>query len=434
MTDHRSPFRQSIERLLSRKTVVLAITWLVLMILVAIKAPYLANDKPLYFSWKGQVYFPSLSGDDEAVLSDPSSGEATTINFSNIPEVIRKEATLIHSPVRYSPHKSDLNNADYAGPFSTQYDANGKTLTGLEKHLLGTGRRGEDILAGLIHGARVSMTVGILSMTIAGIIGLALGAMSGYFGDNKLKLSIGRMLMTVLGILPAWFYGFQMRMFELEAAVKSSALELVLQLVVSLLLFSGIVFLFNRLGKLLHFIKWFKKESFVMLDTIISRFIEILISLPKLILIISVAAISKPSLVNLILIIGFTSWTEIARFTRAEMLRVRSLDYIQSARSLGYPDMRILFLHALPNAMAPALVTLSFGIAGAILMESALSFLGIGVPPDIATWGSLLASGKENFAAWWLVVFPGIAIFLTVTSFNLLGEGLRDAFDPKLKK
>jgi len=412
---------------------VVALVWLTIMLAIALLAPILANDKPFYISIQGHNFFPSLSGEEEALITDPKTGIETRINFSDLSESIRKEATILNSPIHFSPHKSDLNNADYVGPFDQQYGDGGKEISGLEKHLLGTGRRGEDIMAGMIHGSRVSMTVGILSMTIAGIIGLALGAMAGYFGDNKLKLSKGRMIMTTLGILPAWFYGFQLRTFELEAAVKSSPVNLIFQLIISLVLFLGIMFLFNRLGKLLHIIKWFKKESFVMMDTIISRFIEILISLPKLILIISVAAISKPSLVNLILIIGFTSWTEIARFTRAEMLRVRSLDYIQSARSLGYPEIRILFLHALPNAIAPALITISFGIAGAILMESALSFLGIGVPPDIATWGSLLSAGKENFSAWWLVVFPGIAIFLTVTSFNLLGEGLRDAFDPKLK-
>jgi len=434
MDAQTTPFREAFRRLLKKCSVVAAVSWLVFMLVIALSAPYLANDKPFYFSYQGNHYFPTLSGDDQVVITNEKTGEKSIINFNDPGKNFPEKATIINSPIRYSPHKSDLNNADYTGPFDQQYKSSGEILEGSERHLLGTGRRGEDILAGLIHGSRVSMSVGIFSMTIAGTIGIIFGAMAGYFRDNKLKLSRGKMIMTLAGIFPAWFYGFQLRMFVLETALKSSAADLIFQLLISFLLFSMILFLFNKSGNLLHFIKWLRKESFVVVDTIISRFIEVLISLPRLILIISVAAISKPSLINLILIIGFTSWTEIARFTRAEMLKVSSLDYIQSARSLGYRELRILFLHALPNAIAPALITISFGIAGAILMESALSFLGIGVPADIATWGSLLASGKENFSAWWLVVFPGVAIFLTVTAFNLLGEGLRDAFDPRLKK
>lgn len=101
---------------------------------------------------------------------------------------------------------------------------------------------------------------------------------------------------------------------------------------------------------------------------------------------------------------------------------------------MGFSTLRIIFKHALPNAMAPALITIAFGIAAAILIESGLSFLGIGVPQDIVTWGSLLAAGKENFSAWWLVIFPGFAIFITVTAYNLIGEALRDAMDPKLRQ
>jgi peptide/nickel transport system permease protein len=157
--------------------------------------------------------------------------------------------------------------------------------------------------------------------------------------------------------------------------------------------------------------------------------------MPLLILIISVAAIAKEkSIINIMVIIGLTGWTPIARLTRAEFLRVSNLEYIQAAKSMGFKEFRIIFKHALPNAIAPALVAIAFGVASAILIESSLSFLGVGVPPDTVTWGSLLNSGREQYNAWWLVLFPGLAIFLTVTVYNLLGEGLRDALDPRLKK
>ena len=433
MKVHPSPFRNSMHRLFQRKTIRLSIAWLALVLLIALLAPILANDKPLYFSYNGHHYFPAFSGQESAEIHDEKEGERFRISFLQ-PDTSRKEkTTVVNAPVRFGPFKSDMLNTGYVGPFDEQFGTGNKTLAGSERHLLGTGRRGEDVLSGLIHGARISITVGIFSMVIAGIIGLWLGAVAGFFGDNALKLSRGQLLFTVIGIFPAWFYGFRIRDMVLLEALKEGPVSFVMQLVISMLIFFMIIFIVSRIGRLLHVIGWFRRKLNVPVDSIISRLIEILISLPRLILIIAIAAISKPSLVNLVLIIGLTSWTEIARFTRAELLRIKTLDYIHSARSLGLTEIRILLLHALPNAMAPALVAISFGVAGAILTESALSFLSIGVPPETVTWGSLLASGRENFSAWWLVVFPGFAIFLTVTAFNLLGEGIRDAFDPRMK-
>jgi peptide/nickel transport system permease protein len=132
-------------------------------------------------------------------------------------------------------------------------------------------------------------------------------------------------------------------------------------------------------------------------------------------------------------IIGLTGWVNIARLTRAQFLQVRSYDYVAAARSLGYSNNRIMFRHILPNAIGPILIPAAFGVAGAILAESGLSFLGIGVPAESITWGSLLAGARSNMAAWWLVIMPGMAIFITVTLYNLLGDGLRDALDPKLR-
>jgi peptide/nickel transport system permease protein len=130
-------------------------------------------------------------------------------------------------------------------------------------------------------------------------------------------------------------------------------------------------------------------------------------------------------------ILGLTGWVGIARFVRGEFLKVRAMDYVAAAQSLGASDSRIMLRHVLPNAIAPVLVSMSFGVAGAILTESALSFLGIGVPAQLVTWGSLLSVAQSNSSAWWLAVFPGAAIFVTVLAYNLLGDGLRDALDPR---
>jgi len=200
-------------------------------------------------------------------------------------------------------------------------------------------------------------------------------------------------------------------------------------------LFLFYLVLFNLIGKYIRLRGFLGVMVPLKIDSYVSRCIEVLNSLPTLLLIITIAAIlEERSLFVLMIIIGATSWTGIARFTRAEFLKLRELEYIQAAQVLGYSNFRIIFKHALPNGLAPVFVSIAFGVASAILVESSLSFLGIGVPEDIVTWGSLLSLGKEEFDAWWLVIFPGFAIFITITVYNLIGDSLRDALDPKYTK
>ena len=168
-------------------------------------------------------------------------------------------------------------------------------------------------------------------------------------------------------------------------------------------------------------------------DLVLSRFFELWAAIPSFFLILTAAAFFPPSLFFIMIIIGLTSWVGIARLTRSQFLQVRSYDYVPAARSLGYSNSRIMFRHILPNVVGPILIPAAFGVAGAILTESGLSFLGVGVPAEAITWGSLLAGARSNAAAWWLVLMPGLAIFVTVTLYNLLGDGLRDALDPKLR-
>jgi peptide/nickel transport system permease protein len=169
-------------------------------------------------------------------------------------------------------------------------------------------------------------------------------------------------------------------------------------------------------------------------DTLISRIIEIIICFPVFFLILTVMAFLKPSIYNIMIIIGLTGWTGIARLMRGEFLRLKNQEFVLAARGLGASDYRIIFRHILPNGMAPIIVSATFGIAGAILTESALSFLGFGVPQPTASWGDILNNGRNDiYHSWWLTVFPGVMIFLTVTAFNLIGETFRDIMDPRLR-
>jgi peptide/nickel transport system permease protein len=171
------------------------------------------------------------------------------------------------------------------------------------------------------------------------------------------------------------------------------------------------------------------------IDALLMRFVDIMLCFPTFFLILAVIAFLEPSIWNIMIIIGLTGWMGVARLVRAEFLSLRSRDFVVAAQSIGVSDQRLIFRHILPNALSPVIVSATLGVAGAILTESALSFLGIGVQPPTPSWGNMLIAGKQTLgSAWWLSVFPGMAILLTVLGYNLLGEGLRDALDPRMNR
>ncbi len=170
-------------------------------------------------------------------------------------------------------------------------------------------------------------------------------------------------------------------------------------------------------------------------DAVILRMVEIWICVPSFFLVITVMAFLDPSIVNIMVVIGLTGWPGIARLVRGEFLRQKQQEYALAARASGLNDRRIIFRHLLPNTLSPVFVSATFGVAGAILTESGLSFLGFGVPPPTASWGEILKQSQSYVDfAWWLVAFPGLAVFVTVIAFNLVGDGLRDALDPRLRQ
>jgi peptide/nickel transport system permease protein len=406
---------------------------------MALLAPVLANERPLYMKYKGHTFFPAFTFETNYRFTDATTGKEENLQLDIIDWKKLEMESVVWAPVTWSPGKTDPDNKNFVGPGDPQkfVDAHGDTLymPARFKHLLGTTATGEDLLAGLIHGSRISLSIGFLSMGIASIIGLFLGAIAGYFGDNRLQTKRGRFWMTVIGVPFAWFYSFNVRSYSLTDAMAVSGMSFLLQLIISILVFAFVIWLFSFAGKLISKGNFLGKTVYVPVDNFVSRGIEILNSIPTLILLISLSTLVKEdSIIYVMVIIGLTSWTGIARFTRAEFLKIRGMDYIQAAESMGFTERRIIFRHALINGMAPSLVSIAFGVAAAILIESSLSFLGVGVPRDLPTWGRFLHEGRERFSAWWMVIYPGLFIFVTVTIYNLIGEGLRDALDPKLKK
>ena len=167
-------------------------------------------------------------------------------------------------------------------------------------------------------------------------------------------------------------------------------------------------------------------------DTVIMRLVDVMLSIPSFFLILAVIAFLTPSIINVMIVIGLTSWMGVTRLVRAEFLSLSGREFVQASRTLGAQDARLIFTHLLPNSLTPIIVSSVLGVAGAVLMESGLSFLGLGVQAPQASWGNILTDGKDYIQfAWWLSLFPGLAILMTVLGYNLLGEGLRDALDPR---
>ncbi len=253
--------------------------------------------------------------------------------------------------IPYGPFEVDLDTV-YKKPFFRKQTAPARYRDG-DLHLMGTDDSGRDVLVRLVYGTRISITIGIVAVSIYLTIGVCIGAIAGYFGGR--------------------------------------------------------------------------------IDMIISRVIEIVLLFPSFFLILTLVALIGPSIYIIMVVIGLTGWPTVARLTRGEFLKQRSIDYVAAARGLGAPDSRVIFRHILPNALSPAFVSAPFGIAGAIVTEATLSVLGFGARPPAPSWGAILNLSVQNYDQWWFTVFAGFSIFITMTVFNVVGNGLRDAMDPRLK-
>lgn len=280
----------------------------------------------------------------------------------------------------------------------------------------------------MVAGCRIALLIGLVAMSVATFLGIFMGAIAGYFGDRGMRVSRAGLMLGGLALFFGWFYGFEARGSAWSKAIESGSVAV--QFFQSMLIVAAFFGAAQLFGFLLKKTPAFGKKIYLPLDLLVMRLIEILNSIPGLLLLVAVVGILKSSsIVVVMVVIGLIRWTGIARFLRAELLRVKALNYIQSARAMGFSDWRILWRHALPNSLTPVLITISFGLASAVLLESALSFIGFGAGQDDLTWGSMLAEARRHPQAWWLAVFPGAAIFVTVTIFNLIGEGLTEALD-----
>ncbi|MBI5507333.1 MAG: ABC transporter permease [Deltaproteobacteria bacterium] len=303
----------------------------VLLVLIATSADFLASDKPLLLSLGGHLYVLPNLFDPVALTAHSNQSLFRTMAAGD---------WLVAPLVPFGMNEQDKDELPLSPPST--------------RHLLGTDGARRDVLARLIHGSRISLAVGLLSVLITITLGTVLGLTAGFVGGP--------------------------------------------------------------------------------IDAVISRASETMIAVPALFLVLAVMGVVEQAGVGAtILVIALVSWARVARLVRAETLRLREMEFVTAAVALGFSTRRILFHHILPNAMAPILVSATFGMASAILMEASLSFLGFGTPDSHASWGGLLHGAMGSFHAWWLVIFPGAAIFATVMAYNLTGDALRDILDPRLR-
>ena len=422
----KSIWGKVMQRFRKNRLAVFAYRIVLFLTLVAIFADFIAYNKPFYAVYQGETYYPLFNDYAEKLGLYQWDGDLIHAEWREL-EYDGEITSSFWPPVRYNPEDIDYDNQELLSPFEDQYVEHWKFW-----HFLGTNRDGRDVLSGLVHGTRISLTIGLVAMGIAALLGILFGSLAGYFGDNRLQLSRIGIVFLILGLFLGFFYGFQVRLPALQDALSGGGTGIIFQMLFSLIIMLAVIFGMVFLARPLEFIPWLGRKRYLWLDIFISRFIEIWGSIPLLLLIITISALmDKKNLYLIMVLIGFFSWTGVARFMRGEMLRVRSQSFVEAARSLGLTEFRTMFRHALPNALAPVLVVMAFGVASAIVLEAALSFLGVGVPDNVITWGKLLREASDDISAWWLVVFPSFTVFLTVTALNLLGDGLRDALDPK---
>lgn len=415
---HQSYWKLVRKQFLSNRGAVWSLRVLYTLIFIALFGPVLTNEKPLYCNIAGETHYPVFR--QYLIDLGLDSWEAVFVNkeWSD-----HDYESVVYTLIPYSAGTLDLKNKN-KGPFSEQ-----RVSSKWKYHWLGTDHLGRDVIAGMVRGARVALTVGLISMGVATVIGLFFGGIAGFFGDDQLLVSRLGIILNILGTIFGFFYGFIARSYEITEGNTGFAI------IIGILIFILVVLLFNALTWAIHYFFPPKHKVALPIDLVVMRLIEVINSIPGLVFIIAILAIiDKPVIFDTMIIIGLIGWTGIARFVRSELLRVRTLDYIEAARSLGLSNFRLLVRHALPNALTPVLIMIAFGVAGAILLEAFLSFLGIGMPPEEVTWGRMLNHARDNINTWWLALFPGFAIFITVTTFNLIGDGLSEALNPRLKQ
>jgi peptide/nickel transport system permease protein len=372
------------------------VAWIFLFVIafVAVFGPLIANEKPLYCQLDGSTYFPVFSGIGEATLS------AAHPEHSPVQWHTTAFDAILRTPIPYSATTIDLQTGATVGPFDEQ------PVSTRFRHWLGTDIVGRDVLAGMIRGCRISLLIGLGAMLLAVMIGVPLGTIGAYWGNKERKISSFQLMVAMIVLTGI-------------ALICFMPVELWLRLVLFAILIC--------LGYLLLRIPKAQRATIALpIDQWVMGLISVVDGFPGMFLIlVLVAILPVKGWVIVTLVIALLRWPSMARYMRAEVFRMKETNYIKAAQLVNLPSLYIMRRHIVPYAFRPVMISFIFGVASAILAESTLSFIGIGLPPEEINWGRLLAQSRNHFDAWWLVLFPGMAIFFTLLSLYSIGNAWR---------
>ena len=320
-------------------------------------------------------------------------------------------------PLPYGPNELDLAHI-YQPPFEHSEAAG--------SHFLGTDGLGRDVLVNTLYGARTAFCISVPIMALAMLIGLVLGTGAGFYGDTGFRISRKNLLLCLLSLPFIGYYWLYLpaQLVNLELGAPLYLISFVVGAV-------GFVLLSAVLSLLHSYIVPLRYRVAVPVDQLVLRLTEAMATIPRFVLILVLASFMPPSVLALSLIISLTAWTGIARLARAEMMRIRQLPYFEAARSMGLNTRQLIWRQAMPNLLGPVLVAFTFGLGGLLALESTLSFLNIGVPTTLVSWGRMIADIRSNLAAWWLVAFPGGLLTLTILSLYTCSHYLSKLFHEK---
>ena len=370
------------------------IAWLFMLLIafLAVFGSLIANEKPYFCQLDGKKYFPLFSNVSESGLSAQHPAHSPVHWNKTAFEAVWR------APVPYSHYSIDLKTGSYVSPFQSQL------VSPHFRHWLGTDALGRDVLAGMIRGCRVSLLIGLGSMLLALLLGIPIGSVAAYWGNRDWRISRAQLVIALVGLTLFFLTWF-------------TPLSMLLKIIVSILLILALVFLcFQIKGK------W-RGSITIPLDRMVMGAISIVDGFPALFLIlVLVAIVPLKGWVVVMLTIALLRWPSMARYMRAEVFKMKESNFIKAAQIVNIPSVQILRKHIIPYAIRPVMISFVFGVSSAILAESSLSFLGIGLPTEEINWGRLLAQSRNHFDAWWLVVFPGCAIFFTLLSLYTIGN------------
>ena len=378
---------------------------LLLLLIIAVLAPFLANESPLLVKDRDGWYSPFFSQD--------------VVQWNQ--RILNKDPELdfvLQPLIPWTAGRTDYVNADFAAPLEEQYylasDNTKQKLPLRYHHFLGTDLRGSDVLSGLLNALRITFLIGIVSTCIAAFFAFIAGVLAAWYAAegwsaSRLSLLIGVLILLVVVVM----------LRNLEFAPELAG-GYYLQIAFMLLLF----YILKR-----HPISFFERKVRLPIDAIMTRLSEVFSTFPRFILVIVMGAFLRPSLMQVILLLSITGWPDLARVLRAEILRLKDLNFIDAGRISGAGSFRLLIKHLLPNAWPVLSVTLLYALAMNILMEAGLGFLGMGIPDSYISLGGMMAQGKDHLEAWWIILFPGLLLSFTLFCLYRYAESLRPAYD-----